>query len=201
MVAARVAGSAEEAVSAAQAFGYPVVLKGCAASLPHKTELGLVKVALADEPAVRSAYDVLAASLAKALPAGAPREIVVQAMAAQGVELIVAVRNDRHLGSYVVVGPGGLLVEVIGKASVRRGPVDAQTAGEMLDETVAGMLLAGVRGHGPFDREAAAQAIAALSLAGAMLHGEAAVIEINPLIVTARGAFGVDLLIEPHAQE
>ena len=121
-------------------------------------------------------------------------------MAEEGVELIIAVRNDPHLGSFVVVGPGGLLVEVMGKASVRRGPVDLETAMQMLDETAAGILIGGVRGRGPFDRNAAAEAIAALSQVGASLHATTAVIEINPLIVTQRGALGVDLLIEPHAR-
>ena len=198
MIEARAVKSSTGAVDAAKAMGFPVVLKGCAPCLPHKSELGLVKVGLRDEGAVRTAYDDLAARLAKSLPSGAAHEIVVQAMAGEGVELIVAVRNDPHLGSFVVVGPGGLLVEVMGKASVRRGPVDLETAHAMLDETAAGMLLGGVRGRGPFDRNAAAEAIAALSRIGAMLHSVAATIEINPLIVTAKGAIGVDLLIEPH---
>ena len=188
-----------EAVSAARAFGYPVVMKGCAPGLPHKSELGLVRVGLADDASVHAAFEDLASRLANALPANASREIVVQAMAAEGIELIVAVRNDPHLGSFVVVGPGGLLVEVMGKVSIRRGPVDVETAHVMLDETAAGTLLGGVRGRGPFDRNAAAEAIAALSRIGATLHGTAATIEINPLIVTARGAFGVDLLIELQA--
>lgn len=199
MVEARGVCSAGEAVQVAQNFGLPVVLKGCAPSLPHKSELGLVKVGLSDEAEIAAAYGQIAATLKKSLPAGASGEVVVQAMAGEGIELIVAVRNDPHLGSFVVVGPGGLLVEVMGKASVRRGPVDAQTALEMLDETAAGTLIGGVRGRGPFDRNAAAEAIAALSHVGASLHATAAAIEINPLIVTKRGALGVDLLIEPHA--
>lgn len=198
MARAVAAGSAAEAVAAAETFGYPVVLKGCAPSLPHKSELGLVKVGLANAEAVKAAHADLSARLAKALPPGAPGEVVVQEMAGEGVELIIAVRNDPMLGSFVVVGPGGLLVEVMGKASVRQGPVDLATAEKMLDETAAGALVCGVRGRGPFDRKAAAAAIVALSRAGAKLHGAAATLEINPLIVTAGGALGVDLLIESH---
>ncbi|MEO8203176.1 MAG: acetate--CoA ligase family protein, partial [Betaproteobacteria bacterium] len=198
MVAARAVASSAAAVAAAEQFGFPVVIKGCAPSLPHKSELGLVKVGLRDTEAVRAAHAHIAHRLAGALTPGAPHEIVVQAMAGEGVELIVAVRNDPHLGSFVVVGPGGLLVEVMGKASVRRGPVDAETAAAMLNETAAGTLLDGVRGRGACDRDAAARAIAALSQLGAALHATAATIEINPLIVGAHGALGVDLLIEPH---
>ena len=200
MARAKAVASAAEAASVARPFGFPVVMKGCAASLPHKSEMGLVKVGLASEEAVAAAYADLASRLEKNLASPAPREIVVQEMAGEGVELIIAVRNDPMLGSFVVVGPGGLLVEVMGKASVRRGPVDFETASAMLDETAAGTLLGGVRGRGPFDRKAAAVAIVALSRLGAMLHGVAATIEINPLIVTAKGALGVDLLIEPHKE-
>lgn len=198
MARAQAVRSAREAVAAAESFGFPVVLKGCAPSLPHKSELGLVRVGLTNEEAVAGAYAELSKRLDTALPARLAREIVVQEMAGEGVELIIAVRNDPLLGSFVVVGPGGLLVEVMGKASVRRGPIDRETAAAMLDETAAGTLLDGVRGRGPFDRKSAAKAIVALSHVGAMLHGVAATIEINPLIVTARGALGVDLLIESH---
>ncbi len=196
MAALQVVGSASAAVEAAEAFGFPVVLKGTAPSLAHKTELGLVRLGLADAAAVGAAYDALAWRLDAALPLDAPREITVQPMVGRGVELIVAVRNDPALGSYVVVGPGGVLVDVIKRASVRRGPIDAATADAMLDETVAGELLAGVRGNPPVDRAAAASAIAALSRLGALLHGAVATIEINPLIVLETGAVGVDLLIE-----
>jgi acyl-CoA synthetase (NDP forming) len=200
MVEEQAVASAGEAVQVAENYGLPVVLKGCAPSLPHKSELGLVKVGLADEPAVAAAFATLSKRLSDSLAPGAPGEIVVQAMAGEGVELIIAVRNDPHLGSFVVVGPGGVLVEVMGKASVRRGPVDEETANTMLDETAAGKLIDGVRGRGPFDRKSAAQAIAALSNLGASLHAEIATIEINPLIVTTRGALGVDVLIEPQSK-
>jgi acyl-CoA synthetase (NDP forming) len=191
-----VAGSAAAAVAAAEALGFPVALKGNAASLAHKTELGLVRLGLGDAAAVGAAYDDLAWRLDAALGLDAPREITVQKMAGRGVELIVAVRNDPALGSFVVVGPGGLLVEMIRSASVRRGPIDEATAAAMLDETVAGTLLAGVRGRKPVDRAAAAAAIAALSRLGALLQGAVATLEINPLIVLETGAVGVDLLIE-----
>ena len=196
MAAPWLASSAEAAVTTAEALGFPVALKGHAPSLAHKTELGLVRLGLANADAVRAAYVDVARRLDEALPAGAACEITVQKMAGRGVELIVAVRNDPALGSFVVVGPGGVLVDLIKSASVWRGPIDAATAADMLDETVVGALLAGVRGGPPLDRAAASVAIAALSRLGALLHGAVATIEINPLIVLESGAVGVDLLIE-----
>jgi hypothetical protein len=196
MARAQAVRSSAEAVAVADGLGYPVVLKGCAHSVPHKTEAGLVLVGLAGRQAVQDAYATLASRLDGVLRPGERHEIVVQEMVRDGVELIVAVRNDPHLGSFVVVGPGGSLVEVMANASVRRGPVDAATAEAMLNETAAGTLLHGVRGRGPSDRRSAVTAIVAVSRLGAMVHGVAATIEINPLIVTASGAVGVDVLID-----
>ena len=200
MTRAERAATPRDASRIAASIGFPVVLKGCAPALPHKSEHGLVRLGIETPADAERAHADLAAKLAVLLPPDAPREIVVQQTAPAGVELVVAVRNDPLLGSYVVVGPGGLFVEVIGRAAVRRGPVDEAEAGAMLDETVAGRLVDGVRGKGPFDRRAACAAIAALSRLGAALHGTVATLEINPLIVAREGAFGVDLLVEPQGE-
>jgi len=121
-------------------------------------------------------------------------------MAGDGVELIVGIRNDPKLGSFVIVGPGGVLVEIANQASVRRGPVDEDGARAMLHETAAARLLAGVRGKGPFDAAGAARAIAALSRFGAARRDALATLEINPLIVGRQSVLGVDILAErqPH---
>jgi acetate---CoA ligase (ADP-forming) len=140
------------------------------------------------------AFDELARTLAH----HGGGDVVVQEMAGDGVELILGVRNAPEFGSFVIVGPGGTLVEIADRASVRRGPIDADEARAMLAETAAAKLLAGVRGKGPWDAEAAVSAIAALSRFGAMHLATLATIEINPLIVGRNGALGVDMLAEPH---
>jgi len=93
---------------------------------------------------------------------------------------------------------GSTLVEVFREASMRIGPVDRQTALEMLNETRTGTLLAGVRGRGPFDLEAAADAVVALSRFGAATRGIVSSVEVNPLMVLerGRGVVGVDVIIE-----
>jgi len=190
------AASSAEAVAAAKRLGYPVVLKGAAPLLPHKSDLGLVRVGLADETALTAAFAEVSASLAQHAKTGA--QIYLQAMARPGIELILGIRNEPGFGSFVLVGVGGLLVEVMKEASLRAGPIDIDEAGAMLRETAAGTILAGVRGRGPYDSEAAAAAIVALSRLGAATVGRLASIEINPLIVHETGATGVDLLIEPE---
>ena len=197
MIGAETIGSRDAAVSAAQRLGYPVVMKGVAAHLPHKSDLGLVKLGLSDADDVGAAFDALTATLAKHSRPDAPGQIVVQATAEAGVELIVGIRNQKGFGSFVIVGPGGVLVELANQASVRLGPVTPDEAWAMLDETAAGKLLRGARGKAACDLDAAAAAIAAFSRFGAARIDTLASLEINPLIVGPRGAKGVDVLFEP----
>jgi acetate---CoA ligase (ADP-forming) len=201
MVEAVAVASAADAEREAQRLGFPVVLKGTAPNIPHKSELGLVKLGLKDAPAVAQAYNEIDAILSRALPNDAPRQIVVQRMAGAGLELIVGARSIPGFGSAIIVGLGGMLVEVIKDVSLRLAPVDRATVLEMLRETKAGTLLAGFRGKGPYDAEAAADAIAALSRVAAATSETVAAIEINPLIVLERGAVGVDVLIQPANPE
>lgn len=173
----------------AERIGYPVALKGVVPGVAHKTELGLVRLNLENAEAVRRAFDDISERA---------DELRLEPMVGSGLELIIGVRNDPSFGTVVVAGPGGVHVETMRDVSVRLGPVDRATALEMLGETRAGELLAGVRGKGPFDAEAAADAIVALSRFGAATGGILASAEINPLIVLerGRGAVGVDVLLE-----
>jgi hypothetical protein len=196
MIAAEKVDSRDAAVRAAQRFGFPVVMKGVAPHLPHKSDLGLVKLGLNSAEQVIAAFDALTATLAKHARPDARGEVVVQAMAETGVELIVGVRNQRGFGSFVIVGPGGVLVELANQASVRLGPVTPAQAREMLEETAAGKLLRGARGSAAGDVDAAAEAIAAFSRFGAARVDTLASLEINPLIVGPQGATGVDFLFE-----
>jgi acyl-CoA synthetase (NDP forming) len=192
------AQSADDAVAAAQSLGYPVVLKGTAPELLHKTERGLVRIGLNDDTAVRDAYQALVAAL-HIHSRSAQASIVVQPMIANGVELLIALRNDPSFGPVIVAGLGGTLVEVLKEASVRLAPVDHNEAREMLAETKAAALLAGVRGRGPFDLDAAIDTIVTLSQLGNPARNCLTALEINPLIVReyGKGAVGVDLLVEP----
>ncbi len=194
----RAVASGDEAVGAAEALGYPVVLKGTSPALPHKSELGLVRLDLTDADAVADAFSELDAILGAEPDAGPAACVTVQPMAQGGVELIAGIRNDPAFGSLIVVGLGGTLVEILKQSSLRIGPVSSDTARTMLDETLAGALLRGIRGKGSYDIDAAARAISALSRFGAATQGVLGALEINPLIVLeeGRGALGVDALLE-----
>jgi acyl-CoA synthetase (NDP forming) len=188
--------SSTDLVTIGQRLGYPLVLKGSAPHLAHKSDLGLVRTGLRTPTELAAAYDDIAAALTRYGGNQGSTETYLQKMAKPGVELILGIRNEPGFGSFIVVGIGGIFVEVINKVALRMGPVDAEEARAMLLETHAGKLLSGVRGRAPHDIAATADAIAALSRLGAATVGKLTSIEINPLIVHEKGATGVDVLIE-----
>jgi acetate---CoA ligase (ADP-forming) len=196
MVRAQTVLNAAAAVAAADKFGYPVAMKAVAEHIPHKSDLGLVRLNLVSAWQVEDAFANLSKRYSEYARPGSAGEIVLQAMAPSGVELIVGIRNERHFGSFVIVGPGGVLVELADQASVRLGPVDEREARVMLFETAAGKLLQGARGAPACDIDAAAAAIAAFSRFGAAQAARLSALEINPLIASPHGAWGVDLLLD-----
>jgi Acyl-CoA synthetase (NDP forming) len=109
LLGTRVAATAEEAVAAADAVGYPVVLKSTAPWLRHRTDLGGVRLDLADAAAVRAAF--------AAIPAGDP--VIVQEMAAPGVATVVEVVDDPSFGALVSFGLGGVATELLGDRAYR----------------------------------------------------------------------------------
>jgi acyl-CoA synthetase (NDP forming) len=202
MLKSTAVASAADATRAAQQLGLPAVLKGCAPDVLHKSEHGLVRLGLANSEQIAAAFADLSAKL-KRVSRSPRQEIVLQPQARPGIELIVGVRNYPGFGSLLVVGLGGMFVELLKESSARLGPVDQATATAMLDETRAGRMLRGFRGQGPYDIDAAAAEIAAISRFGAATVDTISALEINPLIVHAagEGATGVDLLIDPVASE
>jgi acyl-CoA synthetase (NDP forming)/RimJ/RimL family protein N-acetyltransferase len=136
--------TADEAVAAADAIGYPVVLKSTAPWLRHRTDLGGVRVDLRDEAAVRTAF--------AAIPAGDP--MIVQAMAAPGVATVIEVVDDPSFGALVSFGLGGVATDLLGDRAYRTLPLTDLDAAELVREPRAWPLLDGYRGAEPADIEA-----------------------------------------------
>ena len=113
---------------------------------------------------------------------------------AEGIELIAGSRRDPRFGPIVLVGLGGLYAELLKDVAVALAPITEATARELLRSLRGAPLLTGARGRGPLDMAAAAAALAALSYVAAA-RPEIAEIEINPLLVTADGALGLDARI------
>jgi acyl-CoA synthetase (NDP forming) len=194
--------SPDEAASVATKLGFPVVLKGTAPALAHRSELGLVRLRLDTADAVREAQAELALALDRHAPSDSKRAVVAQPMFSNGVELIIGVRNEPGFGTLVIAGLGGIFVEILRDTAQAFAPLDLQEAKDMLRTTRAGAILDGARGHPPCDIEAAARALVALAEIGLQSQPHLAVIEINPLIVLerGRGAVGVDVVIETQQQ-
>ncbi|WP_424137862.1 acetate--CoA ligase family protein [Roseomonas chloroacetimidivorans] len=196
MPAGRLAATVEDAVAVAREIGYPVVLKAQAAALAHKTEAGGVVLNLTDEEALRAGWRRLTDSVAAAQPGLRLDGILVEAMSPRGLELVVGARRDPHWGPVLLVGLGGVVVEALG--DVRLLPPDATEAEitEALGRLRAARLLHGFRGGPPVDVGAAARAARAVGQL-MLRHPEITEIDVNPLMVHARGegAVALDALV------
>ncbi|HET7173451.1 MAG TPA: acetate--CoA ligase family protein [Nocardioidaceae bacterium] len=187
VVAVRAVSSSAEAQAAAEALGYPVVLK-TAGPVAHKTEVGGVVLGVADRAGVAAAYDGLAARLG--------RRVLVCQQAGPGVEVLVGVVRDPSLGPLVVVGAGGTLVERFADRAVAIPPLTAVTAQHLLERSRVRDLLAHPRGLPPADAESVVSAVLAVSRLASELGGHLSSFEVNPLVCTSSGAVGVDVLVE-----
>jgi acetate---CoA ligase (ADP-forming) len=181
------------ALAAAQAIGYPVVLKTDEPTILHKSDVGGVLLGIADAGQLAAGYADLAARLG-------PRALVCQSVPA-GVELALGLARDPELGPFVVVGAGGVLVELLADRAVALPPVDEVTAAELLGELRVAKLLAGVRGAAPADMNAVITAITGLSALAAELGDLLEALDVNPLICGPGGAVAVDALAIPRRRE
>jgi acetate---CoA ligase (ADP-forming) len=193
------ASDAASAVAAAERVGLPVAMKIVSPDIAHKSEIGGVALGVATLEAVEAAHARIMANAAKHAPDARIDGVLVSPMAGDGVELIVGARYDPVMGVAIMVGLGGIFVEVLRDVVLRRAPVDVEEALAMLEELNGAALLEGVRGKPPSDRQAAGEAIARLSVFAAANEGRFESIEINPLLVRreGEGAVALDALITP----
>jgi len=186
----RVVTGRDEAVAAARELGFPVALKTAVAGIAHKTDVGGVKLGLGTAKAVGVAWDDLALRLG-------PRAIVVP-MAPEGVELVLGVVADPQLGPMVLVGAGGILVELLADAATLVAPAQRHEVETVLAGLRASRLLDGLRGAPPLDRASAVDAIVGLSRLAADLGDLIAEMDVNPLRVLPRGVVALDALVVPR---
>ena len=181
----------DAAVAAASAVGHPVVLKVDAVGLAHKSDIGGVRVGLADDNAVGVAAREL---LALPMPHGATRHGLLVGRELRGVELLLGGRRDPMFGPLVIVGLGGVLAETLDDVAIRLAPVDADDVAGMLDELRGAAILAGIRGRAGIDRPAVVDAIVRF---GQLLVNDPVIVEVdaNPVISGPDGTAAVDALV------
>jgi acetyltransferase len=195
MAPVALAHSGDEAVALWRAAAGPVALKIESPDITHKTEVGGVLLKLDDEAAVRAAFDTLLQRAGSALPQARLQGVVVQRMAEGHVELVMGVQRDPVFGMVVMVGTGGVLVEVLRDVVFRRAPFDTAEAMRMLDELRMGALLDGVRGRPAVDRAAIASMLASLSRWAAAMQPVLAELDLNPVLVGPQGPVAVDCVM------
>ena len=187
------AATSDDAVAAADRLGYPVVLKAVCPTLVHKSDVGGVRVGLADAAAVAAAWDAIAEGLAR--HGHDDFEGCVVAEMVTGIaELIVGARCDPDFGPMVVIGFGGTWVEIVEDVQVAMAPISAGQAETMMRRLKLWPLLDGVRGQPAADVAAAAEAASRVSHLAAALGRRLVELDVNPLIVGAagEGAVAVD---------
>lgn len=196
VVPGRLALSESEAVKAAGDIGFPVVLKLVSTALAHKSDHGAVRLNLCSEDQVRAAYRAFQ-KLATDL--GVPNEgILVEKMIEGAAEVVVGLKRDPQFGPVIIIGSGGVLVELLGDISFLVPPYDARAARAALKRTrVLDALLRGFRGKPEADRAALVDLLVRFGELAPSLGEVAAEIEMNPVVVmpAGEGVYVVDALV------
>lgn len=195
----RRAPDAAAARTAADEVGYPVAMKLDAPGLAHKTEAGGVALGLGDGRAVEAAFPAMIERTRRAAPQARIDGVLIQKMAAKGVEIVIGGKNDAVFGPMVVVGIGGILVEVLRDTVVAPAPVTPAQARRMIDRLRLAAMLDGVRDLPAVDRDALAAAVARISELLADFPDVIAELDINPVICRGDRIVAVDGLIVKRA--
>lgn len=185
------AASAEEAVRLADTMGYPVVLKIASPDIIHKSDVGGVHLHLQDEAAVRQAFHTMQQRVATQAPRARVDGIIVQPMAAPGVEVIIGMSKDATFGPVLMFGLGGIMVEVLKDVTFRIVPLHKRDAAEMIRDIKGLQVLTGYRGAPPADLAALQDMLLRLS-AFVVDTPEVQEIDLNPIYAYAQGALAVD---------
>jgi acetate---CoA ligase (ADP-forming) len=183
------------AIAAAKALGFPVVLKALSPDLPHKSEAGVIHLNLGSAAEVGAAYDAILARIAAQSPAPRLDGVLIQQMMPRGVEVIVGGRVDPQFGPLIVVGLGGVLVEVLNDTALAPAPIGPREAEALLHELRAFRLLEGYRGLPAIDLPLLCEIVARASEFIADQRDLVGEFDINPLICTGRDITAVDALI------
>lgn len=190
--AEQVVATADGAVAAADALGYPVVVKLGGDAIAHKTERGLVRLALGSAEQVRDAAEAL---LATATPEDGEVHLLVAPMLRATRELIAGLHRDPQFGMTVMLGVGGVLAEAVADVTFRLVPITPVDAEEMIEDLALQRLLGEFRGEPAVDRAALANVLLGLSSA-AEQRDDLASADLNPLLIVDGRPLAVDALVE-----
>lgn len=188
----RQAADPDAAVAAAEELGYPVVAKLGGEGIAHKTERGLVRLALGDAAAVRGAATDL---LGAARPEDGDVHVLLAPMLRATRELIAGLHQDPQFGMTVMLGVGGILAEAVADVAFRLVPIEDHDALDMIDDLATQALLGPFRGEPAVDRRALVEVLLGLSRA-AQADTSLVSVDLNPLLVVDGCPVPVDALVE-----
>jgi len=181
--------SLQELEDAAEKIGFPLVLKGCAPEIAHKTEKGLIRVDLRNMEEAIAAFEEIMAEMA-----GSDGGVLVQEMIKGSRELVVGLTRDAQFGPCVMFGLGGIFTEVLEDISFRVAPLEKKDALEMMHEIRAHKILGAIRGMAPADLEMLTEMLINVGRIG--LENESIKeIDINPVILSHGKPVAVDALV------
>ena len=191
----RIVTDAASAASAAEELGLPVAMKILSRDVPHKTEAGGVVLNIRTADQVRQAFAGIMQRVHAECPDAMLEGVVVQPMAPAGVELILGARRDPVFGALVVVGFGGVLVELLQDAAVGLAPCTPEEAERMLRSLKVARLFGGYRGLPAVDLSSLSRVVARFSELAAALGPRLEEFDVNPLICRAEQVLAVDALV------
>ncbi|WP_149539131.1 acetate--CoA ligase family protein [Siccirubricoccus phaeus] len=194
----RACATVEAAVAAAEAIGFPVVLKILSPDILHKSEIGGVLLDVADAAAVRAGFATLIERAATHAPGARIEGVLVAKQIKGAVEMALGIFRDPVFGPVAMVGLGGIFIEVLKDVAFRRCPFDAAEAERMIRSLRGFALLDGARGRPRADVAALARALSALSAFAVAAGPRLAGVDVNPLLVLpeGEGCFAADAVIE-----
>ncbi|MBI4587685.1 MAG: acetate--CoA ligase family protein [Candidatus Rokubacteria bacterium] len=200
----RLSRTPAEALQAAEEIGFPVALKVESPAIQHKTEAGALRLNVSGSDAVARAFDEVVGSARRYAPGAEIHGVLVQEMVREGTEVVVGLHLDPQFGPVVMVGLGGILVEVLGDVAFRAAPLSRGDADQMLRDLKGSRILEGVRGRSAADVQSVIEVLLAVSRLAVDAAGAVAELDINPLLVlpAGQGALAVDalaILAEPQA--
>jgi acyl-CoA synthetase (NDP forming) len=184
------ADTLEDTIAAAERLGFPVAVKTAIPGVQHKSDVGGVRLGIDDPPSAEDAYAYLERRLGP--------QVTVASMAPPGVEIALGIVRDPQFGPLVLVGAGGVLVEVLQDRRLAMPRLDELRARSMVDRLMIRPLLDGVRGQPAADVDALTRAIVALSWLAHGLGEHLEALDANPVICGPAGCVAVDALVMPR---
>ena len=179
----------EDLSQAIHKIGYPLVIKGCAAEIAHKTEKGLIRMDVRNEDEARTAFKEITAAMD-----GLEKAVLVQQMVKGQRELVVGLTRDPQFGPCIMFGLGGIFTEILEDTSFRVAPIEKRDVLEMIEEIRAHKILEAIRGMEPVDKDMLADILITIGRLG--IENEAVKeIDINPLIISGGKPVAVDALV------